>query len=82
MSEIKPGLDWTRSILQEIDKNFPNKRNAKANITYGVYGDLKDKLVFSFLLNNEWISFGLTEEDLKKTPEELVKEVVDDVNQK
>ena len=74
------GVNWIKGLLQEIDKTFPPKKNARANITVGSAGDLEGLLVFSFLTDKGWISFGLVDDDLTKTPQKLIEEVKKDLD--
>jgi len=48
----------------------------KANVTLpSLNADPSAILIFSFMSGKNWYSFGITKEDFKLTPEELVSQV-------
>jgi hypothetical protein len=70
--------DWIKSVLIKTEEIL-SQGSAKANVTLPPEGDEKSYLIFSFFREGEWFGFGVTEDDLQVSPDDLVAEVKEDL---
>jgi hypothetical protein len=69
---------WIKKVLEKLNERFYHKE-AKANITLPLSEDKVSILVFSFFHKSEWYGFGVTEEDFKLEPDELIDQIKKDL---
>ena len=76
---MKETIVWVSSVLEEI-KNQITQINSNPSITLPLEENSQDCfLVVNFRIGKKWFGFGITENDLKLNPEELVSQVKSDL---
>jgi len=73
---MKESALWIQSVLKILLSQFPS---GVPNVSLPGKEDDSSILIFSFRNKKDWMGFGVTEDDLKLTPEDLVSQVKDDL---